>query len=649
MLCYQKTFLNLLTKTNCILIKYIFHILFLFASQPISAQSIDSLMQMAEQESSKSEKALLLFKISDHWSYTDTAKAFHFLNEGKELARGNDYLEGISVFYEAGVYFDHDADRAQQLYMKSAGLLENFKTAKAYEYKARLWHNYATLDQLRDNDRSFLDITLKYCIPYAERSGNNVILSGYLSDVGMIFYNHKSYDKSIDYYNQAINALSQEKNDGENLPRAYINMAQSQIYQKDLTGAKESLETAHRLLNNFPESKIFAFYYMVKSMCHRFNEEIELSLESIRLGIEHATKFNAEYDLLSLQYERYQVYKLQKNYPAAKKQLESILGNKKYDGLRKNRLAFLIELSDIEKEMGNYERAYELMDQHRLLNDTVTAENARSQIASMEARYRTSEQEKEILTLQNKRRIESMFLWSSVVFIVLLSCIFFYALKQRKRRNQQQVYSLEQQREIEVSKALMEGEEQERLRLARDLHDGLGGMITGIKMKLDAKARATNDLDLTKTVEQLDTTLTELRRTARNLIPENLMKYGLEEALKDFCQSLNSDEIQITFYCNDLSPITDKNTQLILYHIMLELVNNAIRHAEATTILLQCTLEDDLLLIDVEDNGKGFDVQTTKRHMGLNNIEMRVAYLEGRMNIDSQPGKGTTITIECHI
>src|SRR5690606_32989150 len=123
-----------------------------------------------------------------------------------------------------------------------------------------------------------------------------------------------------------------------------------------------------------------------------------------------------------------------------------------------------------------------------------------------------SEKEKEILTLQNKRRIEYMLLCGSIAFIVLLSCVFFYALKQRKKRNKQQVLSLEQQREIEVSKALMEGEEQERLRLARDLHDGLGGMITGIKMKLDAKARLMNDADLIKTVGQLDTVLADLRR-----------------------------------------------------------------------------------------------------------------------------------------
>jgi len=621
----------------------------LFSWLSTSAQEIDSLQSLASKERSATKKARLLFKISDYWSYTDSSRAIEYLNEAKALVSKNDYLQAIAAYYEAGIYFDHDVERSQMLYMQSAKLLNLFNTPEASEYKAKLWHNYATLDQISGNDKSFLDITLKYCIPYAEQSENKELLSAYLSDVGMIFYNHKVYDKSIDYYQQAIVVLSNEKNNGYHLVRTYSNMAQSQIYQNDLTGAKGSLSKAQVLLKHLPESKFAAFFYIVKSMYHRSANEPDSSSASINQGIIHATRIKSDYDLLGLNYEKYQLYKLQENFQAAKEEMEKILNDKKYDGLIKNRLAFLIELAHTEKSLGNYQHAYELLEEHRVLNDSMHVENIRSQIANMETRYRTSEKEKEILTLQNKRKIEYMLLWSSIAFAALLSCIFFYALKQRKKRNQQQVFSLEQQREIEVSKALMKGEEQERLRLARDLHDGLGGMITGIKMKLDSKARLMDDADLMKTVGQLDTVLAELRRTARNLIPENLMKYGLEDALRDFCQSINTDDTQISFYCNDLSGITDKNAQLILYHIMLELVNNAIRHAEATNILLQCTLEDELLLIDVEDNGKGFDIQTTKRNMGLNNIEMRVKYLEGKMTIDSRPGKGTTITIECRI
>lgn len=635
-------------KQPLILTRFLIYIFF-FSWLSTSAQKIDSLQNLASKEKSVIKKARLLFKISDHWSYTDSSKAIQYLNEAKALAIKSDYLQAIAVYYEAGIYFDHDIERSQMLYMKSAKLLKLFNTPEANEYKAKIWHNYAVLDQMKGNDKSFLDITLKYCIPYAKQSDNQELLSSYLSDVGMIFHNHKVYDKSIDYYQQAIDVLNNEKNNGEQLMHAYSNMAQSLLYQNDLAKAKESLNKAQILLKHLPESKYTAFFYIVKSIYHRSANEPDSSVASINEGILHATKINADYDLLRLHYEKYQLYKLQENFQAAKEELENILNNKKYEGLTKNRLSFLIELADTQKALGNYQRAYELLEEHRILNDSVHAENIRSQIANMEAQYRTSEKEKEILALQNKRKIEYMLLWSSIAFIALLSSIFIYALKQRKKRNQQQVFSLEQQREIEVSKALMKGEEQERLRLARDLHDGLGGMITGIKMKLDAKARMMDDENLMKIVGQLDTVLAELRRTARNLIPENLMKYGLEDALRDFCQSINTDNTQISFYCNDLSDITDTNTQLILYHIMLELVNNAIRHAEATNILLQCTLEDKLLLIDVEDNGKGFDIHTTKRNMGLNNIEMRVKYLEGKMTIDSRSGKGTTITIECQL
>ena len=208
---------------------------------------------------------------------------------------------------------------------------------------------------------------------------------------------------------------------------------------------------------------------------------------------------------------------------------------------------------------------------------------------------------------------------------------------------------IEKEKELEVSRALMNGEEQERMRLSRDLHDGIGGAITGIKLKLESNAQQNDSSELFKTVNQLEEVLKELRRTAKNLMPETLAKFGLEDALRDYCETMQTSNTSISFYSNNLSIITDKNKQLVIYRIIQELVNNAIKHAESTEVFLQCTLQDNLLMISIEDNGKGFDISNTKRNMGLNNIEMRVNYLEGKINIDSQPGKGTSINIECKI
>src|SRR5690606_39834864 len=131
---------------------------------------------MVARESSVSKKTLLLFKLSDEWSYSDSTRALAYLKQGKKLGGKNEFLQAVAFFYEAGIYFDHDAQRSQRLYMECVQRLEPFNSGDASEFKARAWHNYATLEQMADNDKAFLDIKLKYCIPYIERAGKMELL-----------------------------------------------------------------------------------------------------------------------------------------------------------------------------------------------------------------------------------------------------------------------------------------------------------------------------------------------------------------------------------------------------------------------------------------------------------------------------------------
>ena len=132
-------------------------------------------------------------------------------------------------------------------------------------------------------------------------------------------------------------------------------------------------------------------------------------------------------------------------------------------------------------------------------------------------------------------------------------------------------------------------------------------------------------------------------------MPPSIRKYGLEEAIKDFIQNLEMPGTKIEYYASNLAALTNVNKQLSVFRIVQELVNNAVKHASASRILLQTTIEDGLLLIEIEDDGVGFDPHIVERNMGLNNIETRVQFLNGTMRIDSQPGKGTAINIECRV
>jgi signal transduction histidine kinase len=145
-------------------------------------------------------------------------------------------------------------------------------------------------------------------------------------------------------------------------------------------------------------------------------------------------------------------------------------------------------------------------------------------------------------------------------------------------------------------------------------------------------------------IDLLDTSIKELRRVAHNLMPESLMKYGLNTALSDFCFS--TEKVKYHFFGEDRRP--DEKTEIAAYRIVNEIVNNALRHSEATEISVQLIIDESRLHITVEDNGKGFDPAIVEAGggNGLKNIRQRVTALNGNLEISSAPGKGTEVIIE---
>src|SRR5690606_10557007 len=148
-------------------------------------------------------------------------------------------------------------------------------------------------------------------------------------------------------------------------------------------------------------------------------------------------------------------------------------------------------------------------------------------------------------------------------------------------------------------------------------------------------------------IEDLNKASNELRRIARNMMPEALLNIGLEDALSDLCKFRSSERTRIVFQGLDLKPAYADRVMTNVYRIVQELLNNALKHAGASQIIVQCSDEKDHLFLTVEDNGKGFDTSYLKTGgIGLKSIENRVALLNGRMETDSQPDRGTTISIE---
>lgn len=152
-----------------------------------------------------------------------------------------------------------------------------------------------------------------------------------------------------------------------------------------------------------------------------------------------------------------------------------------------------------------------------------------------------------------------------------------------------------------------------------------------------------------RSLDMIDTSIKELRRVAHNMMPEMLSKFGLDEALKEYCTTINATNLlSVKYQSLGMDIRIEKSAEIIIYRIIQELLNNIMKHASATEAMVQLIREEGRFSIMVEDNGKGFDTGLLKdnRGAGLTSIQSRIDYLKGRIDIHSVEGKGTLVNIE---
>lgn len=236
---------------------------------------------------------------------------------------------------------------------------------------------------------------------------------------------------------------------------------------------------------------------------------------------------------------------------------------------------------------------------------------------------------------------------SAIIFMVFITGLLLFVFQYRKR-----VLMHENEKQLLALNSILKGQEAERTRMAKDLHDGLGGMLSGIKLNLSSMKGNMiiheNDAQLfSKSIAQLDNAITEMRRIAHNMMPEALLKFGLAEAIQDYCDGINeSNVVKMKFTQLGVQKPTDKSAEVVLYRIIQELSNNAIKHANAKNIFIQIDNHEKGITLTVEDDGIGYNTATIAKGTGLQNVQSRVDYLKGSIFVESELSKGTFITVE---
>src|SRR6266487_938151 len=225
----------------------------------------------------------------------------------------------------------------------------------------------------------------------------------------------------------------------------------------------------------------------------------------------------------------------------------------------------------------------------------------------------------------------------------------FTDITERKRLEQKLIRKEINKQKI-ITNATIEGQEKERKEIGKELHDNINQILTTTQLYLEI-AKGTADENTLEMIQlsskSVGNAINEIRKLSRSLTPPSLGDLGLVESVKDLCDSIKTTQIfDIRFYHKDFNEMgLPENLRLMLFRIVQEQVNNIIKYAEATTILIRLITDPDELMLVVSDNGKGFEPSEIKKGLGLNNIINRAELFHGKAEITSAPEQGCTIIV----
>lgn len=307
---------------------------------------------------------------------------------------------------------------------------------------------------------------------------------------------------------------------------------------------------------------------------------------------------------------------------------------------------------------GNFEKAYEYRTRFGQLRDSLRGQENAARIAHVEAKYETAVQkqslaEQKVLIKQKESKLREKNFWIGGITggSALLGVLLLTVYRSRSRQQQARLLQVKKEQELDLIKARMETEQEERTRIGQELHDGVVSQLLSIKLSLNALEEEHFNVrqpTLRQIANQLDEATLELRTTAHNLMPEALLRAGLEKAIHSLCEQIQRfSRMEVSFQIYGDIPEIQHEKKLSLYRIIQELIQNVIKHADATQLLVQLSCRDALLALTVEDNGIGLKADSTRRQgAGLANVRRRVEALSGSLDIHSEPGVETTFYME---
>lgn len=544
---------------------------FMLVSMNGTSQDRDSL---ENQLSNRNLPVVTYLNICDElsWSYLndDFGKAKRFALQGIERARSENIPTMEATLYRnlgVAYYMNSQMDSAQLWLDRSLDLAITLKDEKL---EAAVYGAIGNLHNVTGAYQEALSYYLK-ALSMFESQGNNERIRSLLGNIGTLYHSLLNLNQAEKYYLE-LEKESKLAGDTYNLGRAYDGLSRIALREKDF-------------------DKSLGYSISAAEIFHNSNQQLEEAIALQGIAMVYYSHYRdyptaKEYALRALKLTQ------ESGYPAHIAGSLNILSNihfneKDYQNCRQSaREAIRIDTTDANVTsnlyanmvrsgifLDNNEEALHYFDKYRALIDKRSTQEFELSMAELEKKYETEKKEMRISSLERERKLYGIILFSALFILVLLLLMVWFrqkSIRSEKRLAEQKILHLEQEKQIVATQAVLDGETAERTRLARDLHDGLGGMLSAVKLNLfDMRQDViieTEDVErFNRVMEMLDNSIRELRRVAHNMMPESLSRYGLKVALEDFCHSLPRSRFIISGRSRE--SITKQRTRCIVRYL----------------------------------------------------------------------------------
>jgi two-component system, NarL family, sensor kinase len=508
--------------------------------------------------------------------------------------------------------------------------------------------------------------TYQRVIDLAKIYDNNRVISTALNNIAAIYGNREGYVEQIRIMKQALDYSYRKDSKGK------VDFDVCAFFSLTIAGAyahMEQFDSANAYFKQaaakvFPEHNfdLSIYYYLTLGSYDAAQKKYDVSNQSYLQALKIAEKAGNNVKQMQVYVSLANNFQLLKNYSESIRYYKMAITYCE----KSNNIDQLIELYEtvygVYKTIGDKSNAYIYLDKYYSIKDSLNFEEDRAEFNELEKKYSSKMKDQELTYFKNLNEVNQLSLSQNKIIIgamiglflfgVLLAYFFIRNQKLVSRKNieiaQLKISESESLSQMERSRAILETQEAERSRIAKDLHDEVGGTLAALKLKLQ-----NNDLNVNNhsAVDIVDQLARNVRQISHNMMPDAIEKFGLKNALAGYMSKLNMQSDTVFKYqIEALDEIKfSESREVAIYRIVQEVLTNALKHAKAKVVYVQMYETEGQLSISIEDDGKGFDSKQLSEGIGMKNISSRVNFLSGAVEYQTQFGKGTSVQINIPI